>query len=118
MKAMASKPCITPGCNRIAHTGPRCTTCTRTVTAVKNHRRRTLAPPTGAAAHLRAAIRNNGGAHCEGCGQWDPRAQADHRIELADGGTDDPGNVQALCIPCHQAKSTASHTARSRGRRT
>lgn len=40
--------------------------------------------------------------------------ERDHIVNLADGGTDDDSNVQALCIPCHQAK-TQSESNRARG---
>lgn len=31
--------------------------------------------------------------------------QADHRTPWAEGGTDDVGNGQAVCKPCHEAKT-------------
>lgn len=33
--------------------------------------------------------------------------QRDHIIPLAEGGSDDRGNEQGLCDPCHEAKSLA-----------
>jgi 5-methylcytosine-specific restriction protein A len=38
----------------------------------------------------------------------------DHIIPLAEGGTDEPGNIQPLCVPCHDAK-TLAEAARGRG---
>jgi 5-methylcytosine-specific restriction protein A len=40
--------------------------------------------------------------------------ERDHIINLAEGGTDEDSNTQALCIPCHQAK-TQSESNRARG---
>ena len=40
--------------------------------------------------------------------------ERDHVVNLADGGTDDDRNVQALCISCHKAK-TQSESNRARG---
>jgi hypothetical protein len=36
-----------------------------------------------------------------------------HKIEVQEGGTDDPNNLEVLCVDCH----TDTHTARSRIRR-
>lgn len=38
----------------------------------------------------------------------------DHRMPLAEGGTDEDNNIQALCRDCHDIK-TASESARGRG---
>ena len=40
---------------------------------------------------------------CQLCGQ--KATQADHIIPRAMGGTDDPGNLQALCTHCHAVKT-------------
>ena len=40
--------------------------------------------------------------------------ERDHIINLAEGRTDDPSNMQGLCKPCHQAK-THSESNRARG---
>ena len=48
---------------------------------------------------------------CRTCG--DPATEVDHIINLAQGGTHDPVNLQALCTPCHRAKTeTEALTAR------
>ena len=38
----------------------------------------------------------------------------DHKIPKAEGGTDDPSNLQSICDPCHDAKSKAE-MKRARG---
>lgn len=34
-----------------------------------------------------------------------PYASVDHKVSKADGGDDDPSNLQSLCGPCHDAKT-------------
>jgi 5-methylcytosine-specific restriction enzyme A len=41
--------------------------------------------------------------------------QVDHIVPKAEGGTDDDDNLQAICSPCHTAK-TAQESARARSR--
>ena len=53
-------------------------------------------------------------ALCQAQGRLTLAAEVDHIHELADGGADTDDNLQALCIPCHRAKSLASRSARSR----
>ena len=50
---------------------------------------------------------------CRLCGRR-PSQVADHVVERRDGGTDDRGNLQGACWPCHSAK-TARRTRRGRG---
>jgi HNH endonuclease len=50
---------------------------------------------------------------CRRCGQ--PASDVDHRVELIDGGAAfDLENLQALCAPCHDAKSSESRYRRAR----
>ena len=46
-------------------------------------------------------------AHCLPKGFITQATQRDHIKPLAEGGTDTPDNVQALCAACHQVKSSA-----------
>jgi 5-methylcytosine-specific restriction protein A len=41
--------------------------------------------------------------------------EVDHISNLAQGGTDDPGNLEAICVPCHKVK-TASEACRGHSR--
>lgn len=43
-----------------------------------------------------------------------PAKQVDHKVPKAEGGTDEDNNLQAICVPCHQAK-TAAEARRGRG---
>ena len=46
---------------------------------------------------------------CRTCG--DPATEVDHIINLAQGGTHHPDNLQALCAPCHRVKTEAEALA-------
>jgi 5-methylcytosine-specific restriction protein A len=49
--------------------------------------------------------------YCVRCGE--PATEADHIVEIADGGAHtDINNGQGLCHPCHQEKTNAARTAR------
>lgn len=60
---------------------------------------------------------------CQPClakGRPTPAPMVDHIVAKADGGTDDPSNLRAICSACHAAKTTAEghaaagHTVRER----
>lgn len=51
--------------------------------------------------------------HCKREGRLQLAEQVDHIRELADGGTDDENNLEALCSDCHKAKSARSAAARA-----
>lgn len=44
---------------------------------------------------------------CKRHGRVTIATQRDHIVPLAEGGADDSSNEQALCDPCHEAKSLA-----------
>ncbi|CAH0650399.1 MULTISPECIES: HNH endonuclease [Pseudomonas] len=50
---------------------------------------------------------------CQACGLVTKDLEVDHIINVAEGGSDDDSNLQALCVPCHQEK-TAAEAARGR----
>jgi len=52
----------------------------------------------------RIALRD--GYTCQCCGRVTTDGEVDHRVPLAEGGTEDDGNLQWLCrVPCHREKS-------------
>lgn len=62
-------------------------------------------------------IRSRDGHACRRCGVRCPHLQADayagvkchevdHVVPLADGGTNEDGNLQLLCVECHRRKTT------------
>lgn len=57
---------------------------------------------------LRQTILDRDNHLCQVCkveGRDTPASEVDHRTPKAKGGTDDPDNLQAICTPCHRAKS-------------
>ncbi len=52
---------------------------------------------------------------CAKAGRLTPATAVDHIVPKAQGGTDDPGNLAAICDPCHRAK-TSAEAARAQGR--
>lgn len=68
---------------------------------------------------LRQAILGRDMHLCQPCkakGRATIAKQVDHIIPKAKGGSDDPENLQAICIACHDAKSDAE-AAEGQGRR-
>ncbi|NMY81657.1 HNH endonuclease [Pseudomonas rhodesiae] len=51
---------------------------------------------------------------CRVCGLTTKDLEVDHIVNVAQGGTDDDGNLQAICVPCHKAK-TARESAAHQG---
>lgn len=52
---------------------------------------------------------------CTEQGRVTAATHVDHIVPKAEGGTDDPSNLQALCTDCHKDK-TAHESARAQGR--
>ncbi|MGY2157160.1 HNH endonuclease [Pseudomonas tolaasii] len=48
---------------------------------------------------------------CRVCGLTTKDLEVDHIINVARGGTDDDGNLQAICIPCHKSKTARESAA-------
>lgn len=44
---------------------------------------------------------------CKAQGRYTEATQVDHIVPIAEGGTDDRANLQAICSPCHEAKTQA-----------
>jgi len=52
---------------------------------------------------------------CQECGEWGD--QVDHIVEVADGGTNIPSNLQTLCRTHHNHKTRAAQEAWNDGER-
>ena len=52
---------------------------------------------------------------CKRKGLLTEASEVDHIKEKANGGTDDPDNLQAICTPCHRAKTGAGKKSRPLG---
>jgi 5-methylcytosine-specific restriction endonuclease McrA len=112
-----ARPCIEPGCTLLAERGSRCRAHSKARGAVKNRRRRALAPPGGAAGQLRRALDRAGIGTCATClATLAAKAlEVDHHIALSDGGRDSHDNLVILCRDCHVAKTTAEGRRRREG---
>lgn len=53
--------------------------------------------------------------HCEREGRVTAATEVDHRVPLAQGGTDDPGNLDPVCAECHARKTASEASDRGRG---
>jgi 5-methylcytosine-specific restriction enzyme A len=115
MPQAAPRPCTYPGCGRLVHDGSgRCAahpgrTWAKRIDAPKRITGRRLQ-------RMRAALfaRSPLCVHCEDRGLVVLATQRDHKVPLAEGGTDTPNNEQGLCDDCHREKSLAEAL---RGRR-
>ncbi|MGW0523064.1 HNH endonuclease [Crossiella sp. NPDC003009] len=67
----------------------------------------------------RRIVNQAGGATCVTCRGWHPALviRIDHVVPLADGGRDEPGNVQVLCMECHADKTSREAVERAHRRR-
>lgn len=62
-------------------------------------------------ARRRAAAITAAGGTCTTTGCGEPATDVDHVTPAHLGGTDHPGNLVALCGPCHRTKTTAEAIA-------
>jgi 5-methylcytosine-specific restriction protein A len=53
---------------------------------------------------------------CKAAGRLTLATQCDHKVPMAEGGTDEDTNLQAICDACHEAK-TKAEAARGVGRK-
>lgn len=74
---------------------------------MRRRRARLQACGTKAGDMLRRRIAWLGWAVCADCYGVHPACaiEIDHKVPVIDGGCDSASNVQALCIPCHRAKT-------------
>ena len=74
--------------------------------AILNRKRR-MQNGDGAAARLRAQVNREGGGYCTICNDLypAPMLNVDHIVRMADGGTDEDGNLQLLCKYHHNIKN-------------
>lgn len=99
------------GCSRIAEESPngenfRCREHWRKAWAGRSQNNRSVRPLTE---DEKEYIRQRDWHVCRQCGE--PAKQVDHIIEVADGGTNDPSNLQLLCDSCHGTKTRMSQAA-------
>jgi len=67
----------------------------------------------------RLLVRKSQNKHCVGprCDRYLKRSEfhVDHIIPRVQGGTNDPSNLQALCITCHMKKTRQENSTRMTG---
>jgi 5-methylcytosine-specific restriction endonuclease McrA len=62
---------------------------------------------------LVALLKLERGEYCQACGKYATYLEADHIVELKDGGAPlDPANVRLLCRPCHARKTNRARDER------
>ncbi|MBC7599705.1 MAG: HNH endonuclease [Polaromonas sp.] len=110
MATSAPKPCTHPGCSVLVRDGSgRC---------AKHPPANRFADKRRGTRHergygtvwdkVRELIMRRDGGICQPCLQSRTVTLAhavDHIVPKAEGGTDDPANLQAICRPCHAAKT-------------
>lgn len=54
---------------------------------------------------LKARMHERDQYTCQSCGIVTMKLELDHIVNIAQGGTDDEGNLQSLCVDCHKIKT-------------
>ncbi|MGY6129117.1 HNH endonuclease (plasmid) [Paraburkholderia strydomiana] len=117
MPSRPMRPCKQPGCRALVASGY----CDAHAYKASNWAKRverkgsTTARGYGAAwQRLRASILKRDHYLCQVCirkGRVTEASQVDHIKAKAAGGTDDEGNLQSICEPCHKAKTARERLA-------
>jgi 5-methylcytosine-specific restriction protein A len=107
MPHSAPKICTHPGCYAIAYRGSRCSDHPYTA-RIKGGYNRAKGNTTDQGygwswQKLRPRILRRDGYRCCVCGN--EATEVDHIIPKAQGGTDDPDNLQSICRRCHRQKT-------------
>lgn len=120
MPQAAPRPCTHPGCGVLVRDGTGRCKAHPPINRFADPRRGTR-QERGYGSEwdkLRLQILRRDGGLCQPCLAQDrtTRAEAvDHIAPKAEGGTDDPANLQSICRPCHKLK-TAAEAARASAR--
>lgn len=123
MPSAPRRPCTWPGCPQLVKRG-RCARHTRESRREEDQHRgsRHRRGYDAAWDRLRLEILERDNYLCQ-IGRGRPgclvdATEVDHKRAKADGGTDHPSNLQAVCGPCHARKTGAERAARNRRRAT
>lgn len=115
MPSAPPKPCSHPGCGVLVRDGTgRCAKHPRKDWAKKVDAPKRITGRRLQAMRAELFAANPLCVQCAELGLTKLATQRDHRVPLAEGGTDTPDNTQGLCDDCHAAKSLAEAI---RGRR-
>jgi 5-methylcytosine-specific restriction protein A len=120
MPQAAPRPCTQPGCSVLVHDGTSRCSAHKVASAFADKARGTRHQRGYGTAwdKLRAEVLQRDHGICQPHlreGNVHQGTHVDHRVEKADGGTDDKANLQCVCAPWHRAK-TARHAAQARKR--
>lgn len=121
MPKKAPTPCRHPGCARLVDRAGYCDEHKRDAVGWRSdsHRGNRHARGYGSEwTRIRVRILKRDCGLCQVCLRESRITKADsvdHIVSKAEGGTDDDENLQAICTPCHAAK-TALESARARSR--
>lgn len=116
MPSAAPKPCSQPGCRALVRDGTsRCEQHKREAWTKKATTTKRITGRRLQALRQSLFTRQPLCVQCEGMGLTVLATQRDHILSLEEGGTDTEDNVQALCEPCHDAKSLAERLRARRG---
>lgn len=118
MPNAAPRPCAHPGCGQLVRDGSgRCAKHKGEAKKASNFTKRLSRHERGygyAWEKLRLVIMQRDAGLCQVCkaeGRLKPGTIVDHMKPKAEGGSDDLGNLQVICKPCHMMK-TAGESAR------
>ena len=64
---------------------------------------------------LRKAVLEQANGCCQLCGKPSTKLEVDHHLAVTFGGTNDQGNLRALCQGCHSPKSRQENNRRCEG---
>lgn len=122
MPMSAPKPCAHPSCGVLVRDGSSRCALHQVLPGRYADRSRGSSTERGYGAAWRRArerVLSRDGGLCQPClrgGFTKTATEVDHIVNKAEGGTDDDNNLQAICEPCHKAK-TAQEAARARSGR-
>lgn len=120
MPTIAPKPCKHPGCAALVASGGYCEAHKLAAPGSFADRSRGSRHERGYGAQwdkLRLSVMARDAGLCVPCrksGKISVATAVDHIVPKSQGGTDEKGNLQAICAECHRAK-TARESARGRG---
>lgn len=114
MPSAAPKPCTQPGCRRLIPYGEQCPDHPnnwRKQDVKRGNRHERGYGNDWTRLRNQIMLRDKGlCVPCQSAGRVSPATEVDHIVPKAQGGTDAPGNLQAICPYCHKTKTAYEST--------